>query len=254
MLVIKGVSKVFQDTDKETLQNINLDIEEGEFICIVGPSGSGKSTLLNLIAGLDKPTEGEILLDGLKVVEPGIERTVMFQEAALFPWLSVIENVKFGMNIAKIPKEEQENKAIKYLEMVHLSKYKDYAVHQLSGGMKQRAALARALTMDGKLLLMDEPFSSLDKQTTNILRDEVEKIWEVNRKTIILVTHSVEEAIFFADRIFLLSSNPGSIKKIYEVNLPRPRHIESREFVNLRKEILGEVREEVEKIAQKEYE
>lgn len=252
-LELKDIGKTYPDTKKETLQGINLIINEGEFICIVGPSGCGKTTMLNLVAGLEQETKGDIFLDGKKITGPGADRVVMFQEAALFPWLSVIDNVKFGMNLAKVPKEEQEEKAMHYLKMVHLSEFRDYPVHQLSGGMKQRAALARALTMDSKMLLMDEPFSALDKQTTNVLRDELEQIWLKTRKTILFVTHSVEEAVYFADRIVVLSENPGKIKKIFACDFQRPRKIDDIEFVKLRHEILDAVRKEVAYVSKEEY-
>jgi len=250
MLEIINVSKVYDDNQKEALSNINLTIKEGSFTSIVGPSGSGKSTMLNMIAGLEYPTSGQILLDGEPITGPGSDRVVMFQEAALFPWLSVIDNVKFGMRMAGVSKEEQERKAMYYLDMVHLGKYRDFAVHQLSGGMKQRVSLARSLTMDSKILLMDEPFSALDKQTTNILRDEVESIWEKTRKTVILITHSVEEALYLSDEIVVLSSSPGVVKDIFKVDFERPRQIDSPEFVRYRQDILHLVRSEVEKNVQ----
>lgn len=252
-LKISHISKSFDDTDKETLQDIDLEIKEGEFICLVGPSGCGKSTLLNLVAGLEMPSKGEIILDGKKIEGPGADRGVMFQEAALFPWLKVIDNIKIGLQFIGVGKEEQEQRAEHYLKMVQLYDFKDYAVHQLSGGMKQRVALARSLAMDSKVLLMDEPFSALDKQTTNLLRKEVENIWMKTKKTIIFVTHSVEEAVYFADRIVVLSDHPGRIKEIYKVELPRPRHIESPEFINIRKMILEQVKKEAEKIAEAEF-
>lgn len=154
-LVINNLSKKFDNSDKSTLKEISLEIEAGEFVCIVGQSGCGKSTLLNLVAGLEEITSGEIILDGKLVSGPGADRTVMFQEHGLYPWLNVIENVKFGMKLAGLSKAEQEERAMKYLRMVHLEEYKDYPIHQLSGGMRQRVALARALTMDSKVLLMD---------------------------------------------------------------------------------------------------
>lgn len=240
-LQLNSISKVFAETKKETLQGISLEVEKGEFICIVGPSGCGKSTLLNLVAGLDTPTEGSILLDGQPVTGPGADRVVMFQEAALYPWLNVIENVMFGLEAAGLPKEEQKKKAEKYLKMVSLWHYKDYPIHQISGGMKQRTALARALALDSKLLLMDEPFSALDKQTINILRAELEKIWEKTKKTILYVTHSVEEAIYFADRVVVMAENPGQIKEIIPVHFQRPRDIEAPEFTALRREVLNQV-------------
>lgn len=162
-LIIKNVTKQFEHAQEPTLADINLEIADGEFLCVVGKSGCGKSTLLNLIAGLETPTGGEILLNGKAVTGPGADRVVMFQEHALFPWRNVIENVKFGMEVAGVPKSQQEERALHYLRMVQMEAYRDYPIHQLSGGMRQRVALARALTLDTEILLMDEPFSALDK-------------------------------------------------------------------------------------------
>lgn len=240
-LQLNSITKVFEETDKETLQDISLTVEKGEFICIVGPSGCGKSTLLNLVAGLDLPSDGEIVLDGTKIEGPGADRVVMFQEAALYPWLNVMENVMFGLEAAGYEKKRQREIAEKYLRMVQLWHYREYPIHQISGGMKQRTALARALAMDSKLLLMDEPFSALDKQTINILRTELEEIWERMKKTILYVTHSVEEAVYFADRVVVMAENPGHIKEIIPIDLPRPRDIETEHFVSLRKRILDQV-------------
>lgn len=241
-LVINNLSKKFDNSDKSTLKEISLEIEAGEFVCIVGQSGCGKSTLLNLVAGLEEITSGEIILEGKPVTGPGADRTVMFQEHGLYPWLNVIENVKFGMKLAGLSKKEQEERAMKYLRMVHLEEYKDYPIHQLSGGMRQRVALARALTMDSKVLLMDEPFSALDKQTSNFLREELEQIWLETKKTILFITHSVEEAVYLADRVVVLSPDTQKITEIVDVHLPRPRHVYSEDFVELRHRILDEVR------------
>ena len=243
-LVIKGLNKHFENSGKATLNEIDLEIESGEFVCIVGASGCGKSTLLNLVAGLEKPTGGKIMLDGVEVNGPGADRTVMFQEHGLFPWLNVIENVKFGMKLAGVPKEEQEKKAMHYLEMVHLQDYKDYPIHQVSGGMRHRTALARALTMDSKVLLMDEPFSALDKQTSNRLREELQRIWMETKKTILFITHSVEEAVYLGDRVVALSPDTGRIASIITIDIPRPRHVYSPEFVELRHKIMEQVRGE----------
>lgn len=241
-LEIRNLGKKFHNSDEYTLKNVNLTIEAGEFVCIVGQSGCGKSTLLNLVAGLDQPTEGEILLDGEKVTAPGTDRTVMFQEHALFPWLNVIDNVKFGMKLAGISETVQEEKAMYYLEMVQLEKYINYRIHELSGGMRQRVALARALTLDSKMLLMDEPFSALDKQTANTMREELEKIWLQTKKTILFITHSVEEAIYLADRVVVLSEKGGKIKRIVPVDLLRPRKVSDLRLVQLRQQILDEIR------------
>ena len=241
-LVIKNLCKTFAGDTAPTLQDINFEIADGEFVCVVGRSGCGKSTLLNLVAGLDKPSSGEILLDGEPVTGPGADRTVMFQEHGLYPWLNVIENVKFGMQLCGVPKEEQEERAKRYLDMVNLWEYKDYPIHQISGGMRQRTALARALTMDSQILLMDEPFSALDKQTSNNLRKELQDIWMETKKTIFFITHSVEEAIYLSDRVVVLSPEEKGVREIVENELPRPRQVYSSEFVTLRHHILDEVR------------
>ena len=244
---IKNVCKSFASTNKEVLRDIDLKIDEGEFVCLLGPSGCGKSTLLNLIAGLDKPDSGEIFFGGKPVTEPGPDRTMIFQEAALFPWLSVIDNVKFGMKAAGIPKEERDAHAMKYLAMVNLASCRNYHPSQLSCGMKQRVAIARALAMNSRALLMDEPFAALDKQTKNLLRDELERIWLTERKTVVYVTHSVEEALFFGDRVVMMSANPGTVRSIFRVDFPRPRQIDTPEFVELRHNILADLRVEVER-------
>ncbi len=243
-LSIKNLSKKFDNSEKSTLNSIDLEIKDGEFICIVGASGCGKTTLLNLIAGLETPTTGEILLDGNKVTKPGADRTVMFQEHGLYPWLNVVDNVKFPLKLAKMPKEEQEKRAEHYLKMVGLIEYKDYPIHQISGGMRQRTALARALAMDSKILLMDEPFSALDKQTSNQLRAELQKIWIETHKTILFITHSVEESVYLSDRVVVLSPKTGSITDIVDINIPRPREVYSPEFVELRHKILDKVKGE----------
>jgi NitT/TauT family transport system ATP-binding protein len=244
-IIIKGVSKRY-DTGLLALDNIDLEIGDHEFICILGPSGCGKSTLLNIIAGFDKPTDGMIMADGKQINAPSNDRVMMFQGPSLFPWLTVYENIKFGLELKKLPKSEQDAIATKFLKLIKLEEFKNYNVYQLSGGMQQRVTLARALAMESPYILMDEPFSSLDKQTINILREELELLWRQLRNTIIYVTHSVEEAIFFADRIVMLSANPGRIKRIFDITLPRPRKIDDDEVVHLRSMILKELRHEVE--------
>ena len=243
-LVLDGLCKRFDNSEKDTLHEIDLEVKTGEFVCIVGASGCGKSTLLNLVAGLERPSQGKVLLDGEEVIKPGADRTVMFQEHGLFPWLSVLENVKFGMRMAGFSKEEQDKKAQHYLEMVKLWDYRDYQIHQISGGMRQRTALARSLTMESKVLLMDEPFSALDKQTSNRLREELQRIWMETKQTILFITHSVEEAVYLADRVVVLSPDSGKVAEIVTVELPRPRHVYAPEFVELRHRILEEVRGE----------
>lgn len=241
-LVIENLGKQFAGSDEHTLNGINLEIKSGEFVCIVGASGCGKSTLLNIVAGLEKATEGQITLDGKAISEPGADRTVMFQEHGLFPWLNVIDNVKFGMKMNGVSKEKQAEKAEHYLRLVGLWEYKDYLIHQLSGGMRQRVALARALTMDSKVLLMDEPFASLDKQTSNYLREELQRIWLETKRTILFITHSVEEAIYLADRVVVLSPKKKGVSDIIDITLERPRNVYSNEFVELRHRVLDEVK------------
>ena len=188
-LLLKNVGKTFENTGQATLKNINLEIKPGEFLCVVGKSGCGKSTLLNLIAGLEKPTEGKILLNGKEVKAPGSERTVMFQEHALFPWLNVIQNIKFGMEINGVPKKEQDYRAEKYLKMMQLEDYKNYAIHQLSGGMRQRVALARALVNNPSMIIADEPTGNLDPDTA---WDIMNLLNEINLRgtTVIVATHA----------------------------------------------------------------
>lgn len=243
-LILQGLCKRFDNSEKDTLHEIDLEVKSGEFVCIVGASGCGKSTLLNLVAGLERPTDGKVLLDGKEITGPGSDRTVMFQEHGLFPWLSVAKNVKFGMKLAGVSKEQQEQKAKHYLEMVNLWDYRDYPIHQVSGGMRQRTALARSLTMESKVLLMDEPFSALDKQTSNRLREELQRIWMETKQTILFITHSVEEAVYLADRVVVLSPNTGKVAEVVTVELKRPRHVYAPEFVELRHKILEEVRGE----------
>lgn len=235
------------------LDNVNLLINKGEFICITGPSGCGKSTLLNIIAGLESASCGRVILNDSVVKDAGIDRAVVFQESALFPWLTVIDNVEFGMKMAGIKKEERKRRAMEYLKMVHLTKFKDSYIHQLSGGMRQRVALARALAIDSQVLLMDEPFSALDSQTRGILQLELQRIWMETKKTIIFVTHNIEEAVVLADRVVVMSANPGKIKKEFKIELSRPRTSEDSDVNYYVRKIMDELREEVEKVAKAEY-
>jgi NitT/TauT family transport system ATP-binding protein len=235
------------------LQNIDLEIEQGEFVCIVGPSGCGKSTLLHLLAGLDKPTTGQITVDGNPVQGPGTDRILLFQELGLFPWLTVRHNVEFGLKMAGVSKDERRDRARQFLRMVHLSHFEDHYIHQLSGGMKQRVALARSLALHPKILLMDEPFAALDAQTRDMLHDELERLWKETSPTIVFVTHNVREAVRLGDRVLLMSFRPGRIKKQFEVTLPRPRHVEDSDVASLSKEILGQLREEIDRSFNAEY-
>ncbi|PKM95383.1 MAG: nitrate/sulfonate/bicarbonate ABC transporter ATP-binding protein [Firmicutes bacterium HGW-Firmicutes-1] len=254
-LIVEGVSKSFISKQQtiHTLSDINLEIKKGEFICLLGPSGCGKSTLLNMIAGLVKATEGRIIFNDKEVKKAGPDRAVMFQESALFPWLRVIDNVEFGMKNAGVPKEIRREKALKYLKMVHLTKFQNSFIHELSGGMKQRVALARALTLDSEILLMDEPFAALDSQTKLILQMELQKIWWETKKTVIFVTHNVEEAVLLADRVLVMSASPGLIKKEFKIQLARPRQLENIDLTYVLADVMKELKEEVEKVAKAEY-
>ena len=254
-VIVEKVSKSFiTKTDKiNTLDTINVTFHKGEFICILGPSGCGKSTLLNIIAGLEQATTGRVICNGQEVKEAGPERVVMFQEAALFPWLKVIDNVEFGMKLAGIPKGERREKAAKYLRMVHLTRFQNCFIHELSGGMRQRVALARALTMDSDVLLMDEPFAALDSQTKSILQLELQQIWLETKNNIIFVTHNVEEAVLLADRILVMAANPGVIKKEFHIQLARPRQPDNVDLAYLAADIMKELKEEVEKVAKAEF-
>lgn len=254
MLKIEGVTKEFnsQSGTTHSLDQINLSISKGEFISLVGPSGCGKSTLLNIIAGLDQATSGKVSKDGQEIKEAGPDRVVMFQEAALFPWLKVLDNVEYGMKIGGVPKQERKEKAMHFLKMVHLTKFASSYPHQLSGGMRQRVALARALAMDSDYLLMDEPFAALDSQTRSILHLELQEIWHTTKKTIIFVTHNVEEAVLLADRVVVMTANPGRIKKEFSIKLARPRNIENVDLAFAVAQITRELKEEVEKVAKAE--
>lgn len=212
----------------QALEDITLDIADGEFVCLVGPSGCGKSTLLNLIAGLDFPDKGTILTDGRIIAGPGSDRMVMFQEPALFPWLNVKDNVLFGLNLkAELSSAQRLKLAHDYLDLVGLRKFEKANVHELSGGMKQRAALARALAPDPQVLLMDEPFAALDAMTREHLYDDMQRIWQLQKKTIVFVTHNVSEAVCLGDRVVLFSKHPGRIIESFSIKLERPRDIRS---------------------------
>jgi len=254
-IVVNNISKSFLTKHKEThtLERVNMEIKTGEFVCILGPSGCGKSTLLNIIAGLENASEGKIFLNDKEVKGPGPDRAMMFQESALFPWLRVIDNVEFGMKMTGVAKEIRREKALKYLKMVHLTKFQNSFIHELSGGMKQRVALARALTLDSEVLLMDEPFAALDSQTKNILQIELQRIWLETKKTIIFVTHNVEEAVLLADRVVVMTANPGQIKAEFNIQLSRPRQVEDIDLAYTVAKIMKEVKDEVEKVAKDEY-
>ena len=235
------------------LDNINLQVRAGEFLCIVGPSGCGKSTLLHLIAGLHSQTSGQVLVDGHPVQGPGTDRILIFQEHGLFPWLTVAENVEFGMKMKGVPRAERIEKMRHYLRLVHLSKFEKSYIHQLSGGMRQRVAIARALATEPDVLLMDEPFAALDAQTRDLLHDELERIWSDTGRTIIFVTHNVREAVRLGDRVVLLTFRPGRVKSEFPVDLPRPRSLEDPEVALAARAVLDELRDEINRSLEAEY-
>jgi NitT/TauT family transport system ATP-binding protein len=235
------------------LDHINLQVQPGEFLCIVGPSGCGKSTLLHLVAGLHPQTSGEVLIDGKTVQGTGTDRILIFQELGLFPWLTVEQNVEFGMRMKGIGRAERANKVNDYLRLVHLHQFKTSYIHQLSGGMRQRVALARALATEPDVLLMDEPFAALDAQTRDLLHDELERIWAETGRTIIFVTHNVREAVRLGDRVVLLTFRPGRVKREYPIDLPRPRHLEDLPVASCARDILEDLREEINKSLEAEY-
>src|SRR5690242_954268 len=239
-LVLEHVSKWFRTSslNVHALDDITLRIDEGEFVCLVGPSGCGKSTLLNIIAGLERPDRGIVQADGEAIVGPGPHRLVMFQEAALFPWLTVLDNVLFGLKLSnRLSAAERREKAEYFLELVGLKRFMHSNVHELSGGMKQRVALARALAPNPSVLLMDEPFGALDALTREQLYGDIQRIWSQHRKTILFVTHNVREAVCLGDRVILFSPHPGRIREEFAIPLPRARDINSVDLARYATEI-----------------
>ena len=236
----------------QALSDINLSIEEGEFVCVIGPSGCGKSTLISLIAGLEFPDSGQVFVDDKIVEGPSRDRLVVFQEAALFPWLTVLGNVEFGLKLAGVGEEERKTRALEAIKMVHLSRFINAHPHELSGGMKQRAAIARTLVMDPKILLMDEPFAALDAQTRQMLQEELQEIWQRTKKTVLFVTHNVREATFLSDRVFEITARPGTIKHEYPITAPRPRREQDPHLLTIQTRIMGSLKDEIEKVAKEE--
>ena len=250
---IEGASKEYtvQAGKVSALSETSLKIKSGEFVCFVGPSGCGKTTLLNMIAGLETPTKGVIRKNGEVVTGPGSDRVVIFQEAALFPWLTVIQNVEFGL-VSRMEAKKRHEIARTLLNLVHLGRFEKSFVHELSGGMRSRVAIARALALNPSVLLMDEPFAALDAQTRDLLHEEVQEIWQQSRQTILFVTHNVREAVCLGDRVLVFSARPGRIKKEFIVELPHPRDINSEGVLGYAKKIQEELREEIEKVLKEE--
>ncbi len=256
ILQAKNIVKHFEHNGESmvALDGVSLDVREGDFICLVGPSGCGKSTFLNIIAGLEKPDSGEILLSG-KHLEGHDKKIIMvFQDGALFPWLNVIDNVEFGLKIAGITKEKRSQISQRYLEMMQLEKFAHSYIHQLSVGMRQRVAIARALAMDPDILLMDEPFAALDSQTRDMLTVELQLIWQRTKKTILFVTHNITESVILGDRVIIFKHRPSQIKREVRIDYHRPRLAEDENLLKFQHEILGELKDEIKESLKEPYE
>jgi len=254
-VALANINKHFPKGKQSTLtvlDDINLEIGQGEFVSILGPSGCGKSTILNLIAGLEQPSSGRLTVKGKPVEGPGRDRIMVFQESGLFPWMSVLGNVMYGLLLKKADRADAERMAIEALKKVHLTKFIHAYPHELSGGMKQRAAIARALVMDPDILLMDEPFAALDEQTRMVLHRELESIWLDTGKTIVFITHNIREALMLSQRIVLMGTRPGTVKRVYEVRTGRPRLSSDPVLMQLESQILGELEQEMEKVLKEE--
>lgn len=252
-LSVNQLTKSFFQKNKPpytVFNDLQFQVKEGEFISILGPSGCGKSTLLHIIGGLEQPTAGAIQMNGRNITEPGPDRGFVFQEAALMPWLNVLENVMFGLS--KMSKAETKRVALDHLKLVHLSRFADSYPHELSGGMRQRVSIARALAMDPKILLMDEPFGALDEQTRMIMHKELQEIWMKTEKTVLFITHNIRESILLSDRIIVMGTRPGRIIKEIKVNIPRPRPANHPDFITLENEIMAQLESEIAKVMQGE--
>ncbi len=251
---IRGLSKAFKKGNREVvaLEKFDLDVEEGQFVCLLGPSGCGKTTVLRIVAGLETKSAGRVQINDVEVTGAGPNRGMVFQEFALFPWRSARRNVEFGLEVKGVPEAERHETSSRLLALVGLEGFEGAHPNELSGGMRQRVAIARALANDPDALLMDEPFGSLDAQTRNLMQKELLRIWSANQKTVMFVTHSVDEAVFLADRIVVMTARPGRVKKVIPIDLPRPRDRTSKEFIGIRGEVLGELEVEFEKARSRE--
>ena len=247
-LVLESIDKNFEGSTVPALRGVSLTTMAGEFVVVVGPSGCGKSTLLNIAAGMLRPDAGRASLDGKPITRPGPDRAMVFQEHGLFPWLSALANVEFGLKMAGVPKSERQDRAAEALKMVHLANSAQKLIHELSGGMRQRVAIARALVMDPAVLLMDEPFAALDAQTRTLLHEQLQELWIRTRKTILFVTHSVGEAVRLADRIIVLHAHPGRVRRQILVPLQHPRDFDSKQVTELVSLVRTEIEQEVNRV------
>lgn len=239
VLSLKNLHKhyIVDNEDRPTVVDVSVDVYDNEFLVILGPGHSGKSVLLNMIAGIEKPTMGEIYYKGERVTGSHQDIAMVFQRLALMPWKTVMANVEFGLELRGMPVKERRAVAQRYIDLVKLTGFEKHYPAELSGGMKQRVGIARAYTTDPAILLMDEPFGQLDAQTRYFMQEEIQRIWEKEKKTIIFVTNNIEEAVYLGDRILLFTKYPARVKQIYDINLPRPRDTISEEFLRIRKEI-----------------
>lgn len=240
-LSIRNLSKTYigRNGAVNALSEVTLDVREGEFVCVLGPSGCGKTTLLNMIANFDKPDSGSVRVANVNRSDRP-QKLVIFQEPSLFPWLNVVENVEFGLKMVGVNRAERLATSLKYLNLVGMERFSKSYIHELSGGMKQRVALARALALDPEILLMDEPFAALDVQTRRTLQGELLKIWAETGKTVLFITHNIEEALYLADRIFIFTPHPGTVRREFDVSMPKPRNLDSSHIRALEAEISGE--------------
>jgi len=254
-IAIQGVHKVFESGGQEVyaLKAIDLEIPQGQFVCLLGPSGCGKSTLLNAVAGFSLPSAGTITVEDMPITEPGPDRGMVFQEYALFPWMTVEQNIAFGLQIKRLPKPDIQEKVASLLALLHLEDFRKRYPKDLSGGMRQRVAIARVLAIDSPILLMDEPFGALDALTRRNLQDELLRLWVELKKTILFVTHSIEEALYLADRTVVMTYRPGTVKRDLVIDLPRPRDVASPAFNALKKELSQLLMEEQDRHQQAEF-
>ncbi|MEL6555430.1 MAG: ABC transporter ATP-binding protein [Cyanobacteria bacterium J06621_11] len=246
---VEGISMIFSQKERshQVLDSVNLQIKPGEFVCLLGPSGCGKSTLLNIIAGFIKPTAGYVVVDQQLVTKPGADRGFVFQQYSLLPWKTIYQNVELGLKIKGLPKVERQDMVGEYLNLVGLAKYRNAYPAELSGGMKQRASIIRALVNSPSVLLMDEPFAALDAQTRHMMQELLLNIWETLKTTIVFVTHDIEEAVFLGDRIFVMGVQPGRIKAEIPIPLQRPRHVDdmlTSQYTQLNRQVFSLIREE----------
>lgn len=237
----RGVCKSFETPEGEhqVIKDLNMEAKENEFLVLFGPGQCGKTTIMNLIAGFEPASEGSMTFLGKEITKPEPERGVVFQSTALFPWMTTMGNVEYGLKMAGVKKEERRRRAQKYIDLVGLQGFENSFPVQLSGGMRQRVGIARAYCNEPKVMLMDEPFGALDAQTRYLMQEELQRIWDAEKRTVIFVTNNIEEAIYLADRILVLTNCPATVKREYKIDLPRPRDLVSPEFLALRKEITG---------------